>query len=158
REVGIEVDVFVTQRILEPNYGRRVHRRRVAGEAADAGVARSGAEELLSALRARGERNGLRSVQEAHEDLELEPIGKHADRKEIDVVAANQIIWQRLTGAVAERVLFASLREQVVRNAHLDVVRLAGKQLNRLVLRFPAEARDGAVVGAAIEGAGDSKG
>src|SRR5262245_54536772 len=50
--------------------------------------------------------------------------------------------------------LLALILKELVADAHLDVVSLAGEDKQRLVLRFPTEARDAAVVAAAVELAG----
>src|SRR6185295_89997 len=52
------------------------------------------------------------------------------------------------------RILLALLREQLVRDALLDVVRLPGEEEQGLVLRFVAKACDGAVVAVAVRVAG----
>jgi hypothetical protein len=73
--VGIRMDYETLQRFgFAPC--RRDHRRRVAGEAADARVGGLGAEQLLTVDGAGAEGNGLRRVQETHEDGEHLPIGK----------------------------------------------------------------------------------
>src|SRR5207302_6194764 len=46
------------------------------------------------------------------------------------------------------------LREQLIADAHLHVVGLAGEDLQRLVLRLPAEAADRSVVAVVIESPG----
>src|SRR5215468_8092192 len=71
---------------------------------------------------------------------------------------ACDVIRLRLFWAVAIWILLFGLGEQLVGDAHLDVVGLAGKHRDRLVLRLPAEARDGAVVAAAVGPTGDPKG
>ena len=45
--------------------------------------------------------------------------------------------------------------EQIVRDAHLDVVGLAREHQQRLVLRLPPEARDGAIVAVVVALAAD---
>src|ERR1700746_2045092 len=42
------------------------------------------------------------------------------------------------------------IREEFVGNAHLDVVSLSGEDLQRFVLGFPSESRDGAIVAAGV--------
>ena len=49
------------------------------------------------------------------------------------------------------------MREQQVGDAHLYVVGLAGKDVQRLILRLPAETADRAIVAVVIEGAGDAE-
>ena len=60
----------------------------------------------------------------------------------------------RIGSEIAVRVKLDLLREQLAGDALLDVVRLAGKQQQRLVLGFPAEPGGRAVVGVAIETSG----
>ena len=63
-----------------------------------------------------------------------------------------------LLGTVANwqvGVLVALGLEQLVGDAHLDVVGLAGEHQQRLVLRLPSEARDRAVVAVVVRLAGD---
>jgi hypothetical protein len=43
--------------------------------------------------------------------------------------------------------------EEFIRDSHLDVVSLSRENQQRFVLRFPAEARDAAIVSAGVEGA-----
>ena len=65
-------------------------------------------------------------------------------------VAASSVVTSFGTrGELAGRRLVALGLEQLVGDAHLDVVGLAREQQQRLVLRLPAEARDGAVVAVA---------
>src|SRR5208337_2945420 len=63
--------------------------------------------------------------------------------------------------ASASRSIFAGkwtiLGKEQIADPHLDVVGLAGKNVQRLVLRLPTEAADSAVVAVVIEGAGNSQ-
>ena len=60
------------------------------------------------------------------------------------------------TAAIWQARCFVALgREQLVGDAHLDVVGLAGEQQQRLVLRLPAEPRDRAVVAVVVGLAAD---
>ena len=52
---------------------------------------------------------------------------------------------------------WAILCEQQVGDTHLHVVGFAGKDVQRFVLRLPAETADGAIVAIAIESAGDAE-
>ena len=49
------------------------------------------------------------------------------------------------------------MRENFIGDTHLHVVGLAGKQFQRLVLRLPAEAGDGAIIAVVIESAADAE-
>src|SRR5262249_54732765 len=57
--------------------------------------------------------------------------------------------------SLAARGLVALLREELVGDTHLDVVGLACEHQQRLVLRLPAEAGDGAIVAAGVGHAAD---
>src|SRR6185503_17025132 len=64
----------------------------------------------------------------------------------------------RRGGVLAVGILRALLREQLVADALLDVVGLAGEHQEGLVLRLPAEPRDGPVVAVAVGvGAGEGE-
>src|SRR5215472_5764988 len=134
----------------------------MAGEAADAGVGRVSAEQLLAALRARRERHGPWSVEESHEERKPQPVRQVVIRVEkaliADVVAvrARDVVWFALV-EVAIDVFLGRLRKHVVCHAHLDVVGFAGENRDRLVLRLPAESRDRAVIPAAIGNARDAE-
>ena len=52
--------------------------------------------------------------------------------------------------------LIALLREQVIGNAVLNVVRFTGKDVKRLVLRLPTKASDRSVIPAGIELSGNA--
>ncbi len=65
-------------------------------------------------------------------------------------VDSRRVVGMVLQRSVADWVLFRSLWKQLVGNAHFDVVGFAGEHRQRFVLRLPAEARDGAVVPAAV--------
>src|SRR5262249_16288991 len=56
------------------------------------------------------------------------------------------------------RRLVALLLEELVADAHLDVVRLPREEEQRLVLRFPAEAADGPVVAVPVGTTADAEG
>ena len=47
--------------------------------------------------------------------------------------------------------------EQFVANAHLHVVGFTGKDVQRFILRLPAETADGAIVAVVVESAGNAK-
>src|SRR4029077_18365517 len=134
------------------DHGRRgLHLRRVAQ------VTTGAAEELSASLRA-GARRGIRfrCIHEAHHDLELHPIRQDVLRIVEPLIAAivcrraGDIVRRRLTRPVAIRILLGRRREELVRDTHLDVVRLGGEDRDRLVLGLPPEARDRAVVAAPV--------
>ena len=120
--------------------------RRVALRAADVGEQVAAAADRVRAARRVGRRRRRR--QEAHgrsrtSRCALMPVSG-VDRRRCSVksfgVVAN---WH-------SGVCVALGLEQLVGDAHLDVVGLAGEQQQRLVLRLPAEARDGAVIAVAV--------
>src|SRR5262245_60017923 len=80
-----------------------------------------------------GGRRGRR--EEAHEEGELVDGARRRDR--IPRGGVGDAV--RLGGSLAVRVLLALGLEQLVGDAHLDVVGLAGEEQQRLVLRLPAE-------------------
>src|SRR5258708_35745938 len=65
--------------------------------------------------------------------------------------------WSRLIGTVAIRILLGRGRKQLVGNSHFDVIGLGRKHRDRLVPRFPAEPRDGAVIGATVGMTGNAE-
>ena len=69
--------------------------------------------------------------------------------------AVNRIV-RRVRELTARR-LVAFLRKEIVADAHLDVVRLAGEHQQGFVLRLPAEPRDRPIVAASIRKSGDPK-
>ena len=66
-----------------------------------------------------------------------------------------RILGRRIEHAARHSAAF--VRKQFIRYALLNVVGFAGEHRQRLVLRLPAEARDGAVVAAGIETAANAK-
>src|SRR5262249_31398406 len=72
-------------------------------------------------------------------------------------IRAGYVVGERLGVAVAIGILLPCRREQLVGNAHLDIVSLSGEHGERLVLRLPAEARDGAVILVTVGMSGDSE-
>ena len=58
---------------------------------------------------------------------------------------------------LAVRIAFALVLEEIVGDAHFDVVGFAGEQQQRLVLRLPAESRDRGVVSIDIEVSGNTQ-
>src|SRR5215468_6515483 len=104
-----------------------------------------------------------RSIGEAHHELELHPIGQDVERIAksfvlgIIFLRADGVIRFRLLRALAAGILFLGGRKSFVRNPHLYVVSLTRKNGDRFVLGLPPEARDGAVVAAAIGMAFDAK-
>src|SRR5215471_16814512 len=65
-------------------------------------------------------------------------------------VHPRRIVRMILQRSVAGWVLFCRLWEQLVRNAHLDVVRFTGEHRERFVLGLPAESSNGSVISAAV--------
>src|SRR5262252_9630974 len=149
--VKSEVRVEICRLVPKGGHGGvgRVEDRRVAIRAADLH------EEVLAvgdgggAARHRLGRQGR--SEEAHEGGELlrtaHGLGGRGGVRVRDVV--------RHGGELAARRLLALLGEELVRDALLDVVRLAREDQERLVLRLPAEARDRAVVAAGVGRASD---
>src|SRR5215813_11420334 len=104
-----------------------------------------------------------RSVGEAHQELELHPIGQDVERIAksfvlgIIFLRADGVIRFRLLRALAAGILFLGGRKSFVGNPHLYVVCLTREDGDRFVLGLPPEARDGAVVAAAIGMAFDAE-
>src|SRR5215510_11838715 len=137
---------------------RRLHLRRMAQSAADA------LKDDSASLGARARmRVGRRPVSEAHHELELHPIGQDVERivkafvLGIIFLHADGVIRFRLLRTLAARILFLCGRKSFVGNPHLHVVSLTRKNGDRFVLGLPPEARDGAVVAAAIGMAFDAE-
>src|SRR5262249_25115871 len=63
-----------------------------------------------------------------------------------------------LARPVASWIFFPGRLKQLVGNAHLDVIGLAGEHRQRFVLRLPAEPSDRAVVAAAVRVPSDAEG
>jgi hypothetical protein len=74
------------------------------------------------------------------------------------IVGASNVIYFRLLGPIAVRILFGRGWEELVADPHLDVVGLAGEHSQRLVLRLPAKAGDCPVIAAAVRVTGDAQG
>src|SRR5262249_3074716 len=138
---------------------RRLHLWRMAQSASDA------LKDDSASLGARARtRIGRRPVSEAHHELELHPIGQDVERivkrlvVVIIIISARDVIRFRLIWTLAARVLFRGGWKSFVGNPHLHVVSLARKNSDRFVLGLPPEARNRAVVAAAIGMAIDAKG
>src|SRR5215471_9388210 len=142
--------------------GRGHHGRRVAGKATDARILWARAEQLLAVHGARRERRRLWPVQKAHEDAEHQPVRNFMQRVEEALIAnirgveTSDIVRLALDRG-ARWSLVRGLGKKVIRHAHFHVVGLAGKDRDGFVLRLPTEARDGAVVAAAIRNSLDAK-
>ena len=95
--------------------------------------------------------------------VELHPIRQDVQRiveafvDRIVGIRAGHVVGRRFLGAVAIGVFFGGGRKQLVGDPHFDVVGLGRKHRERLVLRLPAEPRDGAVIAAAVRMAGDTE-
>src|SRR5262245_30032861 len=156
-QVGKQIDRSVLQNRAEHDR-RRLHLRRMAQSASDA------FKDDSASLGARARMQvGRRSVSEAHHELELHPIGQDVERIAkpfvlgIILLHADGVIRFRLLRALAARILFLGRRKGFVGNPHLHVVSLTRKNGDRFVLGLPPEARDGAVVAAAIGMAFDAE-
>src|SRR6267378_2159564 len=104
----------------------------------------------------------LRGVDESHHQLEHHPI-RHDVQGIVEAlilmiigIRAGYVVGERLGVAVAIGVLLPCRREQLVGNAHLDIVGLSGEYGDGLVLRLPAEARDRAVILVTVGMSGDT--
>src|SRR6266851_5190818 len=64
------------------------------------------------------------------------------------LVGVRRVVWRRLELTLG--ILFSLCLEELIRDAHLDIVCLTGKYQKRLVLRLPAKPRDGAVIAVTI--------
>src|SRR5215813_10380379 len=97
-----------------------------------------------------------RPVCKPHHELELLPVGQDVERIIEGLIAriirrcANYVIRLGLFGSLAAGILFRRGRKSFVRDPHLDVVGLAGKDGDRFVLCLPTETRDRAVVATAV--------
>ena len=103
------------------------------------------AEELLAVAGTGRQWRRLRSIDEAHEHGEHEP-GRHDLQWVVVQLGLGARNVERLVDHAAARLFAAAHGEEVVADAHFDVVGLAGEDGDRRVLRLPAEAADGAVV------------
>src|SRR5439155_2787082 len=101
---------------------------------------------------AAGEREGRgRRSQEPHE--EAEPLDGADGVRRGGAVGVGRGV--RRAGELTILRLVALLREQLVGDAHLDVVGLAREEQERLVLRLPPEPRDGPIIAVVVRGARD---
>ena len=91
--------------------------------------------------------DGVGRREEALEHRELLDRADRVQRRER--LGVEDVVGHRRELA-ARRLVTLDL-EQLVGDAHLDVVGLAREQQQRLVLRLPAEARDRAVVAVAVD-------
>ena len=109
-------------------------------------------------------RIGLWGVGKPHQELELHPVRKNVQRVgealvELVVhIHTRHVNWLRFIRAVAIRILLLGLRKEFIGDTHLDIVGLAGKHRDGLVLRLPAKTRNSTVIAAAVRAAGNPQG
>src|SRR5579872_2798468 len=157
KNVGVQVDRTVLQHRADHDR-RRPHGWRVAERAAGFVEQALPADRAWARMRVR-----LRPIGKAHHHLEFHPIGQDVKRigeglvERIVRSSTGHVVRFRLVRAVAARVFLGRRREDLVGDAHLDIIGLARKHRDGLVLRLPAKAGDGAVVTAAVGTPGDAK-
>src|SRR5262245_12718365 len=146
QQIAIEVRRYVLQRLRFALRGCH-HSGGMAENTAYAGIGRISPKQLLSTLRAGGERNGLGSIKKASKEGENQPVSvlmfgiEEALVALVGVIKTRNVIGFTLIGE-ALRSFVGSLRKEVIGDAHLHVVGLGGKDTDGLVLRLPAEAGD----------------
>ena len=147
QEVGEEIHRLIAQR----GDGRvsRVERGRMAERAADGGEQLPAPRDRFDTPR-RIERRRRRR-EEAREEGELLDRAQALDQRLGDALGG--VVGDRRE--LAARGLVALGLKELVGDPHLDVVRLAGEQEQRLVLSLPSEPRDRAVVAVVVRLAGD---
>ena len=131
------------------------HRRCVASKAADAWVAALAAKALLAMQGTGRERYRLWCIQEAHENCKHLPVREFVQGivESLVAVVRGIVAEDIVRFALIRRASWAfinSLGKQVVGDAHFHVVGFPRKYHDRFILGLPAEARDSAVVAAAI--------
>src|SRR5450432_634366 len=133
---------------------RRGKRRRVAGRAANGTEQAAAVADGGGPTRHSGGRSGLGC--HAHEDGKLHHVTRRAEIGGIEV----GVVFRRAVDAAVgrqstSRLVFAGQRalrgEGLIADALFHVVCLTGKDQQRLVLRLPAKAADGAVIAVVIE-------
>ena len=146
QQIGEEVDLFVTERSArrQPCHEGRCVTERAAGRRKQCSAVRDGGR--IS--------SGRRWREEAHEDRELHDIARHVigqRHAEVRVIFRNSI--EEAPGRFVPLIL-----KYFVGHPLLDVVRLARKELQRLVLRFPPNSRDRTVIAIGIRFAVNTQG
>ena len=89
-------------------------------------------------------------TQHAHEIGETFHVRQHCGIRRRQGAERGRVVGCHIPEPLAGRGLVPLLGKDQVGNAHFDVVGLGGEQQQRFVLGLPAEARDGAVIAAAI--------
>src|SRR5215471_2212383 len=157
QQVGKQIDGPVLQYRAKQNR-RSLHCWRVAQRTPDA------TKNVLAMSRASA-RSGvrLRAIGKPHQQSELHPVREDVKRivegliNFVVLVHSRHIIWLRLLWTIAVRIFFFCLGEQLVGDAHFDVLGFPREHSKRLVLRLPAEAGNGPIVTASIWATGDAE-
>ncbi len=96
------------------------------------------------------------SIGESHHDLELHPVGENVHGILECLIACvvgirtGYIVGRGLFRPLASRILFCRGGKNLVGDSHFDVVGFAREDCEGLVLCFPSETCDSAIVAAAI--------
>ena len=137
-QIGVQVDLFIPQR----RYGRfaGVQCRGMAHRAADVSKQLPASDDGVGIV------YGCRRCEKAHEHRKSHDITGNLGR-----VGRPKIrLTFRRRVETAGRCFVALVRKEITRHTLFDVVGFAGEYLERLILGFPSEAGDGAVVAAGI--------
>jgi len=155
-EIGEEIRLDIAQSSVVVGDGG-LHAGRVAECAADAGKQAAAVLHVLRTARAGAGGPGL--LEKAHVVGKLHRVAHHGGAL-VAILHFGVVLGCGIEQAIAGRrywSIAAFVGELLVADAHFHAAGFGGKLDQRLVLRLPAKARDGAVVGTAIEMAADAE-